>query len=48
MNKIDMSPNAVTMRIEKLSQLRELCLELKKAGEKAGLSQQQKVESLVK
>lgn len=32
-----MSPNAITMRIEKLSQLRELCLFLKKAGENAGL-----------
>jgi hypothetical protein len=38
MNKIDMSPKAITMRLEKLSQLRELCLELKKAGIKAGLS----------
>ncbi len=32
-----MSPSAVTMRIEKLSQLRELCLVLKQAGKKAGL-----------
>ena len=32
-----MSPGAVTMRIEKLSQLRELCLVLKQAGKKAGL-----------
>lgn len=37
MDKTDMSPNAVTMRIEKLSQLRELCLTLKQAGQKAGL-----------
>ena len=37
MDKIDMSPSAVTMRIEKLSQLRELCLVLKQAGKKAGL-----------
>ena len=47
MNKTDMSPNAVTMRIEKLSQLRELCLLLKQAGQKAGLhSSHSKSESI--
>jgi hypothetical protein len=32
-----MSPKAITMRLKKLSQLRELCLELKLSGKKAGL-----------
>ncbi len=37
MSKIDMSPIAVTMRLERLSQMRELGLLLKQAGQKAGL-----------
>jgi hypothetical protein len=37
MSKVDMSPTAVTRRLEKLSQLRELCVFLKQAGKKAGL-----------
>jgi len=35
--KIDMSPEAIAMRLEKVSQLRDLCISLKKAGSKAGL-----------
>lgn len=46
MDKIDMSPSAVTMRIEKLSQLRELCLVLKQAGKKAGLHNEKMQENL--
>lgn len=30
---VDMSPGAITYRIKKLSQLRELCMSLKIAGE---------------
>ncbi len=41
-----MSPNAVTMRIEKLSQLRELCLLLSQAGKKAGLHNDKLQENL--
>ncbi len=37
MSKIDMSISAVTMRLERLSQMRELGLLLKQAGQKAGL-----------
>jgi hypothetical protein len=37
MSKIDMSPTAITMRLERLSQMRELGLLLKQAGQKAGL-----------
>jgi len=37
MSKIDMSPSAVTMRLVRLSQMRELSLLLKQAGQKAGL-----------
>ena len=37
MNKIDMSPTAITMRLERLSQMRELGILLKQAGKKAGL-----------
>ena len=37
MSKIDMSPTAITMRLERLSQMRELGLLLKQAGKKAGL-----------
>ena len=33
--KIDMSPAAVTLRIRRVSQLRDLCLRLAKAGEEA-------------
>ncbi len=43
-----MSPNAVTMRLEKLSQLRELCMELKQAGQKAGLHNDRTQEKLPK
>ena len=35
--KIDMSPEAINKRLEKVSRLRELCVSLKKAGEQAGL-----------
>ena len=35
--KIDMSPEALGKRLEKVSQLRDLCLSLKKAGRLAGL-----------
>lgn len=48
MNKVDMSPNAITMRLEKLSQLRELCLSLKQAGQKAGLHNERTQEKLQK
>jgi hypothetical protein len=37
MSKVDMSPTAITMRLERLSQMRELGLLLKQAGKKAGL-----------
>jgi hypothetical protein len=37
MSKIDMSPTAITMRLERLSQMRELGILLKQAGQKAGL-----------
>jgi hypothetical protein len=33
--KVDMSPAAVTLRIHRVSQLRNLCLRLGKAGEEA-------------
>jgi len=32
MTKVDMSPQAVTLRIRRLAQLRNLCLSLAKAG----------------
>lgn len=41
-----MSPRAVTLRIEKLSQLRELCLVLKQAGKKAGLHNEKAPDNL--
>lgn len=34
---MDMSPEAITRRLERLSQMRELGLLLKQAGKKAGL-----------
>jgi hypothetical protein len=37
MNKVDMSKEAVTNRLIRLSELRELCISLKLAGKKAGL-----------
>lgn len=48
MDETDMRPNAVTMRIEKLSQLRELCLILKQAGKKAGLHDDSSKKDLLK
>ena len=35
MNPIDMSPRAITMRIRRAAQLRNLCLSLAKAGSEA-------------
>jgi hypothetical protein len=32
--KVDYSDRAITLRIERLGQLRTLCIELKKAGQK--------------
>lgn len=34
---VDMSPKAVTVRLQRLSQLRALCLSLGAAGRRAGL-----------
>ncbi len=33
--KVDMSPTAISLRIHRVSQLRNLCLRLGKAGEEA-------------
>ena len=35
--RVDMSPKAVTVRLQRLSQLRALCLSLGAAGRRAGL-----------
>ena len=35
---VDMSPKAVTARLQRLSQLRNLCLSLAAAGQRAGLA----------
>ena len=35
---VDMSPKAVTVRLRRLSQLRDLCLSLGAAGRRAGLA----------
>ncbi len=35
---VDMSPKAVTARLQRLSQLRNLCLSLAAAGRRAGLA----------
>lgn len=35
---VDMSPKAVTVRLQRLSQLRNLCLSLAAAGRRAGLA----------
>jgi hypothetical protein len=37
MSNPDMSPDAITRRLQRLTQLRELCIHLKQAGQKAGL-----------
>jgi hypothetical protein len=37
MSNPDMSPDAITRRLQRLNQLRELCIHLKQAGQKAGL-----------
>ena len=36
--KVDMSAHAVTVRLQRLSQLRALCLSLAAAGRRAGLA----------
>lgn len=36
--QVDMSPQAVTVRLQRLSQLRVLCLSLAAAGRRAGLA----------
>ncbi len=40
MSKVTMSPTAITMQLERLSQMRELGLLLKQAGKKEGLHNQ--------
>ena len=40
MSKVNMSPQAITQRLERLSQMRELGLLLKQAGKKAKLHNQ--------
>jgi hypothetical protein len=35
--KVDMSSKGIDFRLKKLAQLRELCISLKQAGQKAGL-----------
>jgi hypothetical protein len=38
--KADMSPEAITIRLRRVSQLRRLCVSLRNAGRDAGLSEQ--------
>ncbi|MCB1159787.1 MAG: hypothetical protein KDK45_19965 [Leptospiraceae bacterium] len=45
--EIDMSSEAITLRIEKMSQLRDLSLALKKAGKDAGLHNKDECMSLI-
>ena len=40
MSKVNMSPQAITQRLKRLSQMRELGLLLKQAGKKSGLLNQ--------
>ncbi len=48
MKEVDMSAEAVTFRLKKVSQLRELCFLLKQARQKAGLHNDRTQEKLPK
>lgn len=41
--KVDMSSEAITRRLQRLSELRDLCMSLKLAGKQAGLQAEKDV-----